>query len=181
MSKIGRRSIPLKNVKVELQGQDVHYKGPNSSGVHHLPDILHAQLVDNGASLLIDCQERTRKNNCVWGLHRSLLSSEIRGAGELFAQEVIIVGLGFKGVASGNKVEFSLGYSHKIPYVLPKGVTIEVDKTGQKLTLKSYDKQLLGSACSYIRSLRPPEPYKGTGIHLLGEKIIRKAGKTRAS
>ena len=78
------------------------------------------------------------------------------------------------------KFVFSLGYSHKIDYVLPNGVTAEVDKTGQLLTLKSIEKDKLGAACDTIRSFRPPEPYKGTGIVRDGEVVRRKAGKTKA-
>ena len=74
-----------------------------------------------------------------------------------------------------------MGYSHKIDLELPKGITVEIDKTGQIVTVKGSDKMLVGQVCSHIRALRPPEPYKGTGIKLEDEVIIRKAGKTKAA
>lgn len=181
MSKIGRKPIPLQNITIDVKGQAVHFKGTHNEGVHELPEVLTAQVSDDGKQLIIACKERSRDNNRLWGLHRALLANKIHGASQGFAQEVVIVGLGYKGVISGNKVEFSLGYSHKIPFELPQGVTIEADKTGQKLTVKSYDKELMGKVCSQIRALRPPEPYKATGVRLKEEHIIRKAGKARAA
>jgi large subunit ribosomal protein L6 len=98
-----------------------------------------------------------------------------------FELKLTIVGLGFKAVSTGTKVTLSLGYTHKIDYDLPVGVTLEIDKTGQILMLRSADKFLLGNAADAIRSFRPPEPYKGTGIIREGEVIFRKAGKTKSS
>ncbi len=96
-----------------------------------------------------------------------------------FEKELKIVGLGFKAIVTGSKIQFALGYSHKIDFQLPEGVAAEVDKTGQLLTLRSSDKELLGSVASEIRSFRPPEPYKGTGIQGVTEQIRRKAGKAK--
>ena len=77
-------------------------------------------------------------------------------------------------------MQFSLGYSHKIDFDLPKDVTVEIDKTGQVMTFDSFNKDLLGQVCSDVRALRPPEPYKGTGIQYANETIIRKAGKAKS-
>ena len=94
---------------------------------------------------------------------------------------MVIVGLGYKAIQSGTKLTFTLGYTHKIEFDVPAAVTVEVDKTGQLLTLKSADKFELGNVADKIRSFRPPEPYKGTGVMYQGEKIHRKAGKTKSS
>ena len=91
-----------------------------------------------------------------------------------------INGLGFKAVKKGDReLQFTLGYSHKIDFTLPAGIDFEIDKTGQLLTMRSADKELLGQNCSEIRALREPEPYKGTGIQYLDETILRKAGKAK--
>ena len=119
--------------------------------------------------------------NRIWGLNRALLANNIQGCQQEFEKAVQINGLGFKAAVSGSKVVFSLGYSHKIDFELPKEVTLEVDKTGQKLMFRSSDKEMLGQVCSKVRALRPPEPYKGTGIKLESETIARKAGKTKAA
>lgn len=180
MSKIGRKPIDLGSARVEIVGNEIKFQGKNASGTHVLPDSLQAELIDN-KQIKITCSSRTHENNMQWGLHRSLLANEINGANAVFEKELIITGLGFKGVLTGDKIVFSLGYSHKIDIALPKGISVQIDKTGQIIKVKGSDKQLVGHICSKIRSLRPPEPYKGTGIKLSDETILRKAGKTKAS
>lgn len=179
MSKIGRKPISLAGVNVTINGNEVHYKGPRSAGVYVVPSDL--QVAVKNDQLMLTPNTQSRELNRVWGMHRALISNEIKGAAEDFVKIVQINGLGFKAALSGNKIIFSLGYSHKIEYDLPKGVSLEIDKTGQKLTFKSADKELLGHVCSKVRALRPPEPYKGTGIKLLTEVLIRKAGKTKSA
>ncbi len=179
MSKIGRRPIPLAGVTVSVEGCEIRYKGPRAAGVYVLPNELHAVVKDN--TLVLIPNGESRELNRIWGMHRALIANELKGAAADFVKSVQINGLGFKAALSGNKVVLSLGYSHKIDFDLPKGVTLEVDKTGQQLTFKSADKFLLGHVCSQIRALRPPEPYKGTGIKLATEVLIRKAGKTKSA
>ncbi len=179
MSKIGRRPIDISGVTVDVKGQEVHFKGQKSSGVYFLSEVLTA--VVKGSSLLLtpsqDVSLKKREINREWGMHRALLTNEIAGAKKEFEKLVEIVGLGYKAAISGNKIVFTLGYSHKIDFDLPKGVTIAVDKTGQKLTVASADRELLGQVCSNICALRRPEPYKGTGVKLSTEYIFRKAAK----
>jgi len=178
MSKIGRKPISLGATAVEVKGQEVHYKGKKSSGVHILDNHLKAEVKDK--TLCVSAARQTSDTNRLWGLHRALLNNKIIGADAGFVKKLEINGLGFKAVVQGPKIQFSLGYSHKIDYELPKTVSLEVDKTGQKLSLSSHDKELLGHVCSVIRALRPPEPYKGTGIKYVDETIRRKAGKAKA-
>jgi large subunit ribosomal protein L6 len=179
MSKIGRKPIDLKGVKVELKDNKVFYSGAKVTGVHELPSALSAELVDGKVKLIV--VQKSPENNMLWGLHRALLANEIEGAGAGFSQKVVITGLGFKGILNNNKIDFSLGYSHKIHFPIPDGITIEIDKTGQMITVKGYNKELVGHVCSKIKALRPTEPYKGTGIKLEKEVILRKAGKTKSA
>lgn len=179
MSKIGRKPIELAGVQVTVDGQSVQYKGPKASGVYVIPAELEAQV--DGACLMLTVRDGSRRHNRVWGLHRALLSNKLKGAASEFEKQVRIVGLGFKAAATGSKIVFSLGFSHKIDFELPKEVSLSIDKTGQLLTFKSVDKELLGHVCSMVRALRKPEPYKGTGIRFENEVIARKAGKTKKS
>ena len=183
MSKIGRKPIDIGNVQVEIKGQEVHYKGPKSSGIYVLPDVLTAKIEDKHLVLETrkDVKMPLRELNRIWGLHRALLSNKIKGAGHEFEKKIQIIGLGYKAISSGNKLVFSLGYSHKIDFELPKSVSVDIDKTGQNLTFKSSDKELVGHVCSKVKALRLPEPYKGTGIKFADEVIHRKAGKAKAS
>ena len=134
MSKIGRKPIDIGAVQIEIKGQEIHYKGKKTSGIHILPDVLTAQI--NGTTLLLQpTVDKTSRNvqkdvNRVWGLHRALLFNKLKGSDVGFEKEMIINGLGYKAIVSGQKVVFSLGYSHKIDFQLPQEVALEVDKTG---------------------------------------------------
>ncbi len=178
MSKIGRKPIQVGGAQVEIKDNEIHYKGKKSSGVHFLDKALQAEL--KGKDLYITPRTETPDTNRVWGLHRALLFNKIKGADVGFEKQLKINGLGFKANAANSKMQFSLGFSHKIDFDLPKEVTVEVDKTGQLLTFRSFDKDLLGQVCSDVRALRPPEPYKGTGIQYVNEVILRKAGKAKS-
>jgi len=181
MSKIGRKPIDISGVTVEVKGQNIHFKGPKASGVYVLPELLYAQIVDDKLTLLpnkaVADKWKVRDVNREWGLHRALLANAIMGAKKEFEKIVEITGLGYKATQSGNKLVFTIGYSHKIDFELPKGIAVAIDRTGQKLTVSSTDKEALGLVASKICALRRPEPYKGTGIKLSTERIIRKASK----
>lgn len=181
MSKIGRKPIDLGNVSVEIKNNQVHYKGAKSSGSYQLPENIKVVVDANKLSLKPVSEEKTTRDfNRIWGMHRAMLANAIVGSGAGFVKDVIITGLGFKGVLAGNKITFALGYSHKIDFELPKEVTLQIDKTGQKLTFSSFDKQKLGQVCSLVKAFRKTEPYKQTGIKLLTDVVIKKAGKTKA-
>lgn len=181
MSKIGRKSIALGSVTVDIKGHDIHYKGKNGAGIYVLSPKLSAAVADNALRLKpAEGIMLSRDLNRIWGMHRALLANVIKGADVGFDKDVLITGLGFKAALAGNKVTFTLGYSHKIDFELPSEVTLKIDKTGQKLTFSSSDRQKLGQICGLVRALRKTEPYKGTGIRLDTDTIIRKAGKTKA-
>lgn len=178
MSKIGRRPINIGNAQIEIKGNEIHYKGKKSSGIYKLDDLLSAELT--GKELFIKPKSITSDTNRVWGLNRALLSNKLKGADVGFEKQLKINGLGFKAASQAGKIQFSLGFSHKIDFNLPKDVVVEIDKSGQIMTFKSFDKDLLGQVCSDVRALRPPEPYKGTGIQYAKEVILRKAGKAKS-
>ena len=177
MSKIGRKPISTQGLTVTVDGQIVSYKGTNKSGTYALPDCLNITF-ENDAIKLGLTNPADKKNNNVWGLHRALLNNELFGAQQDFTKDVVIVGLGYKGELKGDTIVFSLGYSHKIDFKLPKDVSVVIDKTGQNITIRSSSKFLVGDVAQRICALRRPEPYKGTGVLLKGEVIHRKTGKS---
>lgn len=186
MSKIGRKAIDISGLTVDVKGHVVTYKGGHASGSYELPAELNAKIEGQSLELVpakIEGQsaKAARDLNRVWGLHRALLFNVLSGSKKEFENNLEIVGLGFKAAITGNKIVFTLGYSHKIDYEIPAGVTVTVDKTGQKLVIKSADKELAGHVCSKIKFLRQPEPYKGTGIKLSTDKIKLKAGKAKSA
>jgi len=182
MSKIGRKPILLNSVKAELKGNTVVLSGAKGKVSHEVYPGLTIKLENN--TLILGVKEGNNLNRDIkmqWGLNRALIANKVIGMSDGFEETVKIIGLGYKAQVSGSKMIFSLGYSHKIEYVIPKGVSIEVDKTGQLVNVKSTDKWLLGNTCDAIRSFRRVEPYKGTGIIRANEIVIRKAGKSKAS
>jgi len=179
MSKIGRKPIPLTSATVGIEGKKITLKGPKGEVAHEIADGLSVQQQDK--KLLVTSTDPSRRAKESWGLHRALLANKVAGVEQGFQHRVKIVGLGFKAQLSGSKLVFSLGFSHKVEYTLPKGVSVEVDKKGQDLLFSSTDRFLLGNVCDAVRSLKPPEPYKGTGIIREREVIIRKAGKTKSA
>ena len=179
MSKIGRKPIAFSSAKIDINGLNISITGAKESFSHKLPEGFSALL--DGQALKIELKEKTRENNILWGLHRALLANKVKGVETGFEQTLNIVGLGYKALLVGSKLSFTLGYTHKIEYDLPKEVTVVLDKTGQQLVFKSSDRFILGNVCDAIRSFRPPEPYKGTGIIRKNEVIIRKAGKTKSA
>jgi len=178
MSKIGRKPIPLAGTVVTINGAQLVIKGQKAEFTHELPFCLEASMTDK--VLVISVVEDTRKNRMVWGLHRALLANKIKGASVGFEKRINLVGLGYKGRLSGQKIIFSIGYSHKVEYTIPRDVTVDIDKKGQAILIKAVDKFVLGNVCDAICAIRRPEPYKGTGIMLEGQTIRRKAGKTKA-
>ncbi len=179
MSKIGRKPIELNNVTVEINGQELQLKGKKGSLTYILPAVLKAEVADQKLKVL--CENKNEQSNVLWGLHRALLANNIKGISDGFEQKIIINGLGFKAAVSGSKMVFKLGFSHEVQLPIPAHITIEVDKTGQQVTVKGTNREQVGYYASKIRQLRPPEPYKGTGIRLEKEVILRKAGKTKSA
>lgn len=183
MSKVGRKPINIAGIQVDIKGQDVHFKGAKISDVYTLPASLRAEKKDGSLAIVVaDHAAATGKDrdlNRIWGLHRSLLANNIAGAQKPFTEEVHIIGLGFKAVAAGKNLVLSLGYSHKIDFPLTEGVTVNIDKTGQKLVFESANRVALGGDVSRLKAQRPTEPYKGTGIKKATEEIFRKDSKKK--
>jgi large subunit ribosomal protein L6 len=108
----------------------------------------------------------------------------IIGVSDGYTKKLELIGVGYRATASGQKLDFSVGFSHNIVFEIPAEVKVTAETEKGKapvITLTSHDKQLLGAVASKIRSYRKPEPYKGKGIRYMGEYVRRKAGKTAAS
>jgi large subunit ribosomal protein L6 len=178
MSKIGKKPIALTTATVKVEGSRVAIKGPKGEMFHDIPDTL--EVVLESSTVRVNVKKKFKGFAAVWGLHRAVLANKVKGVEQGFIQKVRINGLGFKAQPSDNKLVFSLGFSHKVEYVLPQEVKVQVDKTGQLLEFSSIDKFALGNACDAVRLLKLPEPYKATGIIRDGDVIIRKAGKAKS-
>lgn len=176
MSKIGKKPIICDGVDVVVKGQVVEYKTALIKGSYEVPDTFHIHF-ENNILRLEPSKKYTHKDKKFWGLHRALLVNSIMGAKKPFEVALSLVGLGYKAEQKGNVIVFALGYSNKINFEMPKDVSIRIEKNGQRVVLSSYDKSLVGLAAQRMRDLRSPEPYKGKGVRLENEVIIRKEGK----
>lgn len=178
MSRIGKKKILLPNgVSVSVDGSTVVVKGPKGvlSGPVH--PLLSLRVDPDGVQVVKNSDHR--KADALSGLTRSLVANMVKGVTEGFTRQLEIVGVGYRAELSGKELIFQLGYSHRVPFRLPEGVTAEVPKPTQ-IVLKGIDRALLGQTAAKIRALRKPEPYKGKGIKYLEENIRRKVGKAGA-
>jgi large subunit ribosomal protein L6 len=179
MSRIGILPIQIPDgVNVEIKDKTIHVKGPVGELEQEVNKDLTIKQEDN--QIVLERPSDSIEHKAMHGLYRSLISNMVEGASKGFTTKLELVGVGFKAVNNGQVIDLTLGYSHHIYFEMPEEVKVECKtekRSNSIITLTSADKQLLGQVVSKIRSLRPPEPYKGKGIKFVGEEIRRKAGK----
>jgi len=177
MSRIGQQPITIPNgVDVSIDRGRVAVKGPKGELDYTLVGGVSVTRNDDG--LLVERADDTRGNRSLHGLQRTLIANMITGVSEGFVKELEIVGFGYRAQAQGpDKIEMALGFSHPVHVQAPPGVTFEVPQP-TRVTVRGFDKQLVGQVAADIRKLRKPEPYKGKGIRYAGERVLRKAGKS---
>jgi large subunit ribosomal protein L6 len=181
MSRIGKLPITLPSgVKVEVSSDNtVSMKGP----MGHLQQKVDPDLtisVENGILTVVRPTDQKR-HRAMHGLYRSLLNNMAIGVSTGYTIRQELVGVGYKAENNGQLLDLTLGYSHHIVFEIPTEINVET-KTEKRanpiITLTSNDKQLIGQVAAKIRSLRPPEPYKGKGVKFVNEELRRKAGKS---
>ncbi|MFH1088829.1 MAG: 50S ribosomal protein L6 [Candidatus Uhrbacteria bacterium] len=176
MSRIGLKPIIVPaGVEVVVDDRNVTVKGSKGSLSVVFPGCVKMNREGDEIKLTVT-HPGQKDEKALWGTFRALLQNMIVGVTVGFKKAMEINGIGYRVNISGNKLVLDLGYSHSIDFILPAGVSATVEKS--ILTLSSIDKQLVGETAARIRRLRPPEPYKGTGIKYVDEIIRRKAGKT---
>ena len=181
MSRIGKLPVNLPaGVTVNISDTNmVSVKGPLGELTQTVDKDLKVEVVGNEIHLSRPSESKSHKS--LHGLYRALLHNMVVGVSEGYKKELELVGVGYRAEAKGQNLEMSLGFSHEVILQLPDEVKVET-KTERRanpiITLKCIDKQLIGHVAAKIRSLRPPEPYKGKGIKFVGEQLRRKAGKS---
>ncbi|WP_026404061.1 50S ribosomal protein L6 [Actinomadura rifamycini] len=175
MSRIGRSPITVPGgVDVNIDGRSVTVKGPKGTLSHTVAEPIEVSLEDGVIS--VSRPNDMQKVRGLHGLTRTLISNMVVGVTDGYKKTLVIQGVGYRVVAKGKNLEFSLGYSHPITVEPPEGITFTVEKPTQ-LTVEGIDKQLVGEIAARIRKLRKPDPYKGKGVRYEGEQIRRKVGK----
>jgi large subunit ribosomal protein L6 len=163
-------------VQVEIKGSDVNIKGPKGVMSRAFSPTLKIKL-DNDQVIV----ERTSELANVRALHgttRALIQNMVTGVSTGFTKVLEIDGVGYRAEMNGNNLVLYLGFSHPIELTPPVGITYEVDVKARQIKVMGQDPEQIGQISADIRKIRPPEPYKGKGVHYLGEKIRRKAGKS---
>lgn len=179
MSRIGKKAIAVpKEVKVEVKDGKVFVEGPKGKLSRALSDRIKIEIKD--AQILVNRVADTKQDRSLHGLFRALILNMVKGVSEGYSKELEIIGVGFKAAVQGNSLNMSLGFSHQVNFQIPEGIKIETPKPTQ-IIISSIDKELIGKVSSEIRSIYPPEPYKGKGIRFQGEYVKKKIGKAQAT
>jgi large subunit ribosomal protein L6 len=176
MSRIGKLPINVPaGVTVTISGTEVSVKGPKGTlkVTHH----GRVNVTQEGSQLLVRRYDDSRTSRAYHGLYQRLIGNCVTGVTTGFKKELEIQGVGYRAALAGKDLNLSLGYSHPMIYKAPAGITFSVPKP-TTIIIEGADKQVVGQVASEIRQVRPVEPYKGKGVRYLGERVIRKAGKS---
>ena len=179
MSKIGKISIQIpEKVKVLLSGNTVNVEGPLGKQSVNVDLEMFDLNINEGKDISIKPKKLDDDSKRLWGMNRSLLNNAIVGASSGYEKILELTGVGFRASLKGKVLNMQLGFSHDINFDIPEGIKIVVEK---QTTLKiiGTNKQQVGMIASQIKSIRPPEPYKGKGIKEQGQYILRKEGKKK--
>lgn len=175
MSRIGKKPVQIPaGVTVTVNGNHVHVKGPKGELERSFSDLV--TIAEEGEELLVTVNDESRDANAQHGLTRTLLNNMVLGVSEGFSKQLELTGVGYRAALKGKNLDLSLGYSHPVIFEAPYDISFECpDNT--HIIVKGISKEQVGQVAAEIRMKRPPEPYKGKGIHYMGEHIRRKLGK----
>ena len=175
MSRIGRMPITVPSgVEVTINGQHVSAKGPKGSLSLTVAEPIKVSQADGVITVARPNDERMVRS--LHGLSRTLVANIIEGVTNGYSLTINIVGVGYRVAEKGKDLEFQLGYSHVINFPAPEGISYKVESP-TKLVISGIDKRLVGETAAKVKKLHKADPYKGKGLRLEGEKVLRKAGK----
>ena len=183
MSRIGNNPINIpEGVTIHFDNNIINVKGKLGELSQEINPAITLNIDEN--TITLSRQDDLKENRAMHGLYRALIFNMVHGVSQGYTKKLELIGVGYRAATNGQKLDFSVGFSHNIVFEIPQEikVTAETEKGSPPvITLTSYDKQLLGAVASKIRSFRKPEPYKGKGIRYVDEYVRRKAGKTAAA
>ena len=176
MSRIGRLPVTIPaGVEIKIDGNTLFVKGPKGELRREFLPAVSVALEEG--QLVVTRRSDEAQDRAIHGTSRALINNMVTGVSTGFKKVLEIDGVGYRAEMDGETLVLFLGYSHPVRVEPPAGISYEVDTKTRQVTINGYDNEQVGQVAADIRKLRPPEPYKGKGIHYLGEKIRRKAGK----
>lgn len=178
MSRIGKMPITVPaGVTVTIEDNHVTVKGPKGELTRQINKNMKLTM-DNGV-ITVERPDDEKESRSLHGLSRTLINNMIIGVTQGFSKTLEINGVGYRAAKQGQNINFTLGFSHPVVKEPPAGITFEVPASN-KIVVSGADKEVVGAVAADIRTLRPPEPYKGKGIRYEGEHVRRKIGKAGA-
>ena len=177
MSRIGNFPVELPtNVEVQLSPGEISVKGPLGTLKQSLSAQVTVERVEN--QLQIKVADSSTAANAMSGTVRALLANMVRGVTKGYEKKLMLVGVGYRAQAQGDKLNLTLGFSHPVVHQMPKGIKVETP-TQTEIMIKGIDKQVVGQVAAEVRAYRSPEPYKGKGVRYSDEKVVLKETKKK--
>lgn len=178
MSRIGKLPVPvLDKANVVIDGQIVRVDGPKGKLEKTFDNSVKIELVDS--EIRVSPSDNSRHARAMYGTARSIINNMVIGVVDGYEKKLEIKGVGFRAVMKGDVIDLALGYSHPVEVVVPSGITVTVTES-TKISVAGADKQVVGEIAATIYSYFPAEPYKGKGVHIVGQYVRRKEGKKSA-
>ena len=175
MSRIGKSPIKLpKGIKANIKDNKIFIEGPHGKMDLNLKEGINLEVKDG--EILVTLSEKSKLESSFHGLYRALINNMVVGVNTGFKKELVLIGVGYRAQLKGNKIDFQLGFSHPTEMDIPKGLKVNINKSVE-IEIIGVDKQVVGEFAAKIRSLKPPEPYKGKGIRYKDEYVRKKDGK----
>ncbi|MBI1274592.1 50S ribosomal protein L6 [bacterium] len=177
MSRLGKLPIEVpEGVNVELSGQDLNVSGKLGKLNTKLHRLVKVEFADK--KLTVKPADESREARAMWGMSRAIVNNLVQGVSKGYEKRLEILGVGYRAAVQGDILNLTLGYSHEVRFGIPQGIKIVAEKP-TTLVISGSDKEKVGQIAAEIRSLRPPEPYKGKGVRYDGEYINMKEGKKK--
>ena len=176
MSRIGRLPVEVpSSVQVNVQGSNVHIKGPKGELKRTFSQLIGIALENN--QVVVTRKSDNAEERALHGTTRAIIANMIHGVSSGFTVTLEVEGVGYRAEMQDKNLALHVGYSHPVKVEPPFGIAFEVDLKTRQIKVSGFDREVIGQTAAEIRGVRPPEPYHGKGIRYAGEKIRRKAGK----
>lgn len=178
MSRIGKQYIIIpEEVKIKLDKQKILVDGPKGNLSRILPSLVYCTLDKENKRLFLEKSQETKLSSALYGLSRTLVANMVIGVSSGFEKRLKITGIGYRAQLDGKNLVLIMGFSHPVKLITPSTLLVKVENS-TTVVVSGIEKDIVGEFAAKIRSVRPPEPYKGKGIAYEGEFVRRKAGKT---